>query len=265
MNEYQLPPVRLDSPPMDAASLSQQTDWGLREHRMPDLWKRSAGEGILVIVLDTGVPRHVDLPEPLFTANFTSDSSAIDRNGHQTHCSGIVAAKNDENGVVGWAPEATLAHIKVLSDRGSGRSDWIEAGVRHGIKLWNQRKSDFVGCVMSMSLGGRFDPRQGTSDHCRRRSRNPCCRCCWKQWLSRWALYRRSPGSIAAHAWDRGLSQRRKDRPVFQRRTRSRYRNARRRDSLNGSWRSLPGDVRHFDGNACGRWTARLHPGKSSF
>ena len=160
MNEYQLPPVRLDSPPMDAASLSQQTDWGLREHRMPDLWKRSAGEGILVIVLDTGVPRHVDLPEPLFTANFTSDSSAIDRNGHQTHCSGIVAAKNDENGVVGWAPEATLAHIKVLSDRGSGRSDWIEAGVRHGIKLWNQRKSDFVGCVMSMSLGGRFDPRQ---------------------------------------------------------------------------------------------------------
>ena len=160
MNEYKLPPVRLDSPPMDAMSLSQQMDWGLREHRMPEIWKRSAGEGVLVIVLDTGVPRHSDLPTPLFTANYTSDSSEVDRNGHQTHCAGIVAAKNDDHGVVGWAPAATLAHIKVLNDRGSGRSSWIESGIRHGIKLWREHRKDFVGCIISMSLGGGFDHGQ---------------------------------------------------------------------------------------------------------
>ena len=160
MSEYRLPPVRLDSPPMDASMLSQQIDWGLQEHRMPELWKRSSGEGVLVIILDTGVPMHNDLPAPLFTANFTSDASSTDRNGHQTHCAGIVAARNDEHGVVGWAPDATLAHIKVLNDRGVGRSDWIEAGIRHGTEHWNQRRKDYVGCVMSMSLGGGFDPRQ---------------------------------------------------------------------------------------------------------
>ena len=160
MSDYRLPPVRFDSPPMDVSSLSQQTDWGLKQHRIPELWKRSAGEGVLVIVLDTGIPRHGDLPEPLFTANFTTDTSAFDRNGHQTHCAGIVAAKNNENGVVGWAPNATLAHIKVLSDRGSGRSDWITSGIAYGTKLWNQRKRDFVGCIMSMSLGGGFDQGQ---------------------------------------------------------------------------------------------------------
>ena len=160
MNEYRLPPVRQDSLPMNATSLAQQTDWGLREHDMPELWKRSGGEGVLVIVLDTGVPVHDDLPKPLFTANFTSDASPIDRNSHQTHCSGIVAAKNDDNGVVGWAPDATLAHIKVLSDRGSGRSDWIESGIRHATEQWRKHRRDFVGCVMSMSLGGGFDSGQ---------------------------------------------------------------------------------------------------------
>lgn len=160
MNEYRLPPVRFDSPVMDASSLSQQTDWGLKQHRMPELWKRSAGEGILVFVLDTGVPQHSDLPKPVFAANLTSDASEFDRNGHQTHCAGIVAARNDENGVVGWAPGADLAHIKVLSDRGSGLSTWIANGIRTATKTWQQRKKDYVGCIISMSLGGGFDRNQ---------------------------------------------------------------------------------------------------------
>jgi subtilisin family serine protease len=145
---------------MDATSMAQQTDWGLKEHSMPDLWKRSAGEGVLVIVLDTGVPKHGDLPVPVFTANFTSDSSELDRNGHQTHCAGIVAAKNDNHGVVGWAPEADLAHIKVLNDRGSGLSTWIAAGLDAATELWNRRRKDYVGCIVSMSLGGAFDAGQ---------------------------------------------------------------------------------------------------------
>jgi len=160
MNEFQLPPVRLDSAPMNAMALSQQTDWGLKEHGMPELWKRSAGEGVLVFVLDTGVPQHSDLPEPVFTANFTTDRSQYDRNAHQTHCAGIIAAKNDDGGVVGWAPQADLAHIKVLSDRGSGASTWIARGIRTATREWQQRRQDYVGCIISMSLGGGFDPHQ---------------------------------------------------------------------------------------------------------
>ncbi len=160
MSEYKIPPVRLDSPPMEARMLSQQIDWGLREHNMPEIWQRSAGQGVLVIVLDTGVPHHLDLPKPVFTANMTNDANAEDRNGHQTHCAGIVAAQNDQQGVVGWAPEADLAHIKVLSDQGSGRSTWISAGIDFAIKQWEKRRADYTACVMSMSLGGSFDAAQ---------------------------------------------------------------------------------------------------------
>lgn len=160
MSYFRLPPVRIDSQPMNATALSQQIDWGLRERNMPEIWKRSAGAGVLVIVLDTGVPQHVDLPKPVFTADFTGSVSPYDRNSHQTHCSGIIAAKNDKDGVVGWAHEADLAHIKVLGDQGSGMTTWIERGIQQSTKLWRARRHDYVGCIISMSLGGRFDQEQ---------------------------------------------------------------------------------------------------------
>lgn len=157
---FRLPPVRFDSPPLDVRTLSQQVDWGLRDRKMPELWKRSAGEGVLVIILDTGVAVHEDLPEPLFTYNFTDNQSPYDQNSHQTHCAGIVAAIDNELGVVGWAPKATLAHIKVLSDSGSGLSTWITRGLQTATQEWIKRKSDFIGCIVSMSLGGSFDRGQ---------------------------------------------------------------------------------------------------------
>ena len=160
MSNYKLPPVRKDSQPMSAMALAQQIDWGLRERNMPEVWKRSAGAGVLVIVLDTGVPQHKDLPDPVFTANFTNSRSKFDRNSHQTHCAGIIAAKNDNDGVVGWAHEADLAHIKVLGDNGSGMTTWIQRGIQQAVKLWRARRNDYVGCIISMSLGGGFDQDQ---------------------------------------------------------------------------------------------------------
>jgi subtilisin family serine protease len=160
MSEFNIPPVRIDSVPMDAKTLAQQIDWGLRERSMPDVWKWCSGSGVLVIVLDTGVPQHSDLPEHAFAYNFTNSSTPFDRNGHQTHCAGIVAAKNDNDGVVGWAPEATLGHIKVLGDRGGGLSTWITQGIRTATAEWKKRKADYVGCVISMSLGGEYDVDQ---------------------------------------------------------------------------------------------------------
>jgi len=160
MSDFRLPPVRIDSQPMTATALAQQVDWGLRERSMPEIWKRSSGQGVLVIILDTGVPQHPDLPEPVFSHNFTSSLSEFDRNSHQTHCAGIVGAMNNDLGVVGWAPRCDMAHIKVLGDNGAGATTWIERGIRQATKQWRNRRQDYVGCVISMSLGGRFDPDQ---------------------------------------------------------------------------------------------------------
>ncbi len=160
MNEYTNPPIRFDSETLDAHRLAQQIDWGQRERSMPEIWKRSSGTGVLVIILDTGVPQHKDLPEAAFTYNFSDSSSPFDRNGHQTHCAGIVGAKNNQDGVVGWAPGADMGHIKVLGDRGGGLSTWIAQGIRTAPNEWTKRKVDYVGCIISMSLGGGFDADQ---------------------------------------------------------------------------------------------------------
>lgn len=160
MNEYINPPVRFDSGALDARRLAQQIDWGQRERNMPEIWNRTSGAGVLVIILDTGVPQHQDLPTAVFASNFSDSATPFDRNGHQTHCAGIVAATNNEDGVVGWAPGADLGHIKVLGDRGSGTSTWIAEGIRAATREWQNRKNDYVGCIISMSLGGGYDADQ---------------------------------------------------------------------------------------------------------
>lgn len=69
-------------------------------------------------------------------------------NGHivsNTHCAGIVAARENSSGVIGIAPEATLLIGKVLGDDGSGSMEGIVAGIDWAIA----QKAD----VLSMSLG----------------------------------------------------------------------------------------------------------------
>jgi hypothetical protein len=42
-------------------------------------------------------------------------SDPQDRNGSGTHCSGLIAAKQNGSGIVGVAPDAPLVSVKVLS------------------------------------------------------------------------------------------------------------------------------------------------------
>ncbi|MEZ5070263.1 MAG: S8 family serine peptidase [Bacteroidales bacterium] len=75
-------------------------------------------------------------------------SSADDDNGHGTHCAGIVAAIDNEIGVVGVAAGANLAAVKVLNKRGSGTMTDIIAGVDY------VAANACTGDAANMSLGG---------------------------------------------------------------------------------------------------------------
>lgn len=69
-------------------------------------------------------------------------------NGHflsNTHCCGIVGARDNTIGVVGVAPACNIVTAKVLGGDGSGTMDTVNAGLRYAIEL----KPD----VVSMSLG----------------------------------------------------------------------------------------------------------------
>jgi len=129
-------------------SCSETLDWSLKEFGIPDLWPKTTGKGVKVAVLDTGCAMlHPDLKDQIAdAADFTgSKVGPTDTNGHGTHCCGLIAAKRNDVGVVGVAPDAKLLVGKVLSDSGVGSS----AGIVKGIEWAVSKKAD----IISMSFG----------------------------------------------------------------------------------------------------------------
>lgn len=113
----------------------------------------STGSGVTVAVIDTGI----DLSHPDLAGAIIANKSCIvgkksgqDDNGHGTHVAGTIAARDNTIGVVGVAPQANLAAVKVLNAQGSGTwssiicgIDWVTANAaKYNIKVAN------------MSLGG---------------------------------------------------------------------------------------------------------------
>lgn len=128
-------------------------DWGVQVVMAPQAWRITKGEGVTIAVLDTGVdPNHPDLAGNIVGGiNFTSQNSGdfTDRQGHGTHCAGLVAGTDNGRGVVGVAPRAKILAVKVLGDDGTGEVDWIVKGL-----LWAAERAD----VISMSLGTNQKP-----------------------------------------------------------------------------------------------------------
>lgn len=115
------------------------------------------GAGVLVVIADTGIAEHPDLSTPvLFDDVFTDppEDPQSDGQGHGTHVSGISTAIGDnETGVRGVAPDASLAGAKVLNDFGGGTFASVMAGIERAIE-WSQTEewADRP-VVLNMSLG----------------------------------------------------------------------------------------------------------------
>ena len=85
---------------------------------------------------------------------YTDENDPTDDQGHGSHCSGIVAAvKGNGVGGCGVAPDAKILPIKVMTEEGSGITEWIVAGINYAAK----KNVD----VISMSLGGPYDELEG--------------------------------------------------------------------------------------------------------
>jgi len=110
---------------------------------------QNKGTGIRVAILDTGIDYdHSDL-EGNYKGGYdyvNDDAYPMDDNGHGTHCAGIVAAKDNGEGVVGVAPEADLYAVKVLNSGGSGYESDVIAGIQWSVSQGID--------VISMSFGG---------------------------------------------------------------------------------------------------------------
>ncbi|MCE2652766.1 MAG: S8 family serine peptidase [Planctomycetaceae bacterium] len=152
------PAVRYAELDMMHRAMAETQPYGIGMVNAAAAWSGSRGSGARVAVLDTGVDlSHPDLPAPAAAESFISGQPVQDGNRHGTHCSGTVLAVDNDEGVIGVAPQATLLIGKVLSDGGSGSTSGIIAGIQ-----WAVTNNAHV---ISMSLGGGgFD--QAFADAC---------------------------------------------------------------------------------------------------
>jgi len=136
--------IRPEADPAD-----KEIPWGVKRVNAAAAWDYTAGEGVKVAIIDTGM----DYTHPDLAANYkggynaiVSTMSPMDDQGHGTHVSGTIGAVRDLKGVVGVAPKASLYAVKVLDKNGSGQYSWIVAGIEWAIQNKMQ--------VINMSLGG---------------------------------------------------------------------------------------------------------------
>jgi len=131
--------------------LGEVLPWGVDRIDADLAWTASTGTGVKVAVIDTGIDKdHPDLKANIkggvnFVGRKVNPDKWDDDNGHGTHCAGIIAAVDNEEGVVGVAKETGLYGVKVLDRRGSGYLSDVVAGIQWSI--------DNDMDVISMSLG----------------------------------------------------------------------------------------------------------------
>ena len=141
------PRVTVIEPILDVYALDTELDntWGVKRigagvvHDAND-----AGSGVKVAVIDTGIDySHTELADN-YAGGYdfvNDDSNPMDDNGHGTHVAGTIAAADNDTGVVGVAPEASVYALKVLGANGSGSFDDVIAAlqwaVANGIQITN--------------------------------------------------------------------------------------------------------------------------------
>jgi hypothetical protein len=117
----------------------------------------SNGFGVKVSIIDTGI----DYTHPDLDSNYkggwdfvNSDDDPMDDNGHGTHVAGIIAAEDNDEGVVGVAPEAELYALKVLDATGSGLVSDVILAIQWATDPDGKPKTDDSMDIINMSLGG---------------------------------------------------------------------------------------------------------------
>jgi len=131
---------------------SQSVPYGIDMVKAQQVWEKYnvRGAGVKVCVLDTGITRD---HEDFNTNNLSgySGGEAVtpwdrDGDGHGTHVSGTIAAADNDNGVVGVAPDAEIYTVRVFDNGGNFYGSDVVAAA--------EACRDAGAQIISMSLGG---------------------------------------------------------------------------------------------------------------
>ncbi len=118
--------------------------WGVKRIGAGTVHGYNLGSGIKLGIIDSGIDyTHTDLNDNYAGGHdfVNDDADPWDDNGHGTHVAGIAAAEDNDIGVVGVAPGASIHALKVLDAGGGGY--WsniiraLEWSVNNGIQVAN--------------------------------------------------------------------------------------------------------------------------------
>lgn len=156
--------------------------WNLPMVQSEQAWDITAGSGVIVAVLDTGLktggaPDGIGCVSPGWDV-VNNDSDPVDGDGHGTHVSGTVAQNTDNGtGVAGLAHDACVMPVKVLDDSGSGTSADLAEGVAYavanGASVINMKHEPGLESAAQCHLGPDSRPPacrgpRSRGDHCLR-------------------------------------------------------------------------------------------------
>ncbi|MFC2059347.1 S8 family peptidase [Chloroflexota bacterium] len=116
-------------------AMAETLPWGVDRIDAEQVHAFNKGAGVKVAVLDTGID--LDHPDLLLAGDVTfveGTTSGDDDNGHGTKVAGVIAALDNEIGVVGVAPEVELYSVKVLNDSAIGDVSDILAGIEWAVE-----------------------------------------------------------------------------------------------------------------------------------
>lgn len=137
--------------------LEEVVPWGITRIGAPVVHTNGdKGTGINVAIIDTGI----NYNNPDLCDNYkggydfvNDDADPFDDNGHGTHCAGIIAAADNDIGVIGVAPEANLYSLKTVNGTGSGNVSDLIAAIEWAIDTCKDADTSNDIQIISMSLG----------------------------------------------------------------------------------------------------------------
>lgn len=95
----------------------QDTTWNVRRVGAPEAWEEGGtkGAGVKLLLIDTGLNEHEDLPVAAGDTSCTTDPETDDDYGHGTMMAGIITALDNSVGIIGVAPAVELWLAKTSS------------------------------------------------------------------------------------------------------------------------------------------------------
>lgn len=111
----------------------------------------SAGDGVGVVVVDTGIADHPDVADRVVARYVLAPGTEDDPHGHGTFLAGLVAGSGDDDGAnAGVAPQAHLVSVRVADATG----ETTLARVLHGLAVADAARDRHDAPVVLLALSG---------------------------------------------------------------------------------------------------------------